>query len=255
MDQFQRFLKDRLAAEEEYYTARTGIEQMDAEARKAFVQGQYAQLMEMDLIHDEERQAAELAVRQALKAITDQEAADQRSAHEEMAKTIKTYADTAVFALGSLSDAISALAGDNEAAAYAAKGLASAEAGINSYLAFTKALAQGGILGVVAAGGVLAAGLAAQVKIWNTKIPGAETGGSFIAPYTGRVDGSLVRVNDGEQIDITPAGEAGYSDFGGSGQTFIFKINDQTIFDVVNRGLRSGNIHEFSPGWNVGAAQ
>ena len=66
------------------------------------------------------------------------------------------------------------------ALAVAFKALASAEAGINSYLAFTKALAQGGIFGWAAASGILASGLAAQIKINSTPMPKYAQGGDFI---------------------------------------------------------------------------
>jgi hypothetical protein len=70
--------------------------------------------------------------------------------------------------LGSLS----ALAGDN---AQAGKALSAAEAVINTYTGATKALAQGGIFGAVAAAGVVASGIASVRQIYATPIP--TTGG------------------------------------------------------------------------------
>jgi DNA repair exonuclease SbcCD ATPase subunit len=72
--------------------------------------------------------------------------------------------------LGSLSN----LAGEN---AQAGKALSAAEAIINTYTGATKALAQGGIFGAVAAAGVVASGIASVRQIYATPIP-APSGGS-----------------------------------------------------------------------------
>ena len=72
--------------------------------------------------------------------------------------------------LGSLSQ----LAGEN---AQAGKALSAAESIINTYTGATKALAQGGIYGAIAAAGVVASGIASVRQIYATPIPTA-TGGS-----------------------------------------------------------------------------
>jgi len=77
--------------------------------------------------------------------------------------------DIVAGALGSLSQ----LAGEN---AQAGKALSAAEAIINTYTGATKALAQGGIFGAVAAAGVVASGIASVRQIYATPIP-ATTGG------------------------------------------------------------------------------
>lgn len=67
------------------------------------------------------------------------------------------------------------------ALAVAFKALASAEAAINSYLAFTKALASAPWpFNIAAASGVLAAGLAQQIKINSTPMPKFAQGGDFV---------------------------------------------------------------------------
>jgi len=60
------------------------------------------------------------------------------------------------------------LAGENAAAG---KAISAAEAVINTYTGATKALAQGGIFGAVAAAGVVASGIASVRKIYATKVP------------------------------------------------------------------------------------
>jgi hypothetical protein len=76
---------------------------------------------------------------------------------------------------------LSALAGEN---AEAQKGIGIAQAVIDTYVGATKALAQGGIAGPVAAAGVIASGLASVITIASTKIPkpkGASGGGTSSA--------------------------------------------------------------------------
>ncbi|MDR2923447.1 MAG: hypothetical protein LBU85_08925 [Treponema sp.] len=134
-------------------------------------------------------------------------------------------------------------------AAVLSRALASAEAAINSYLAFTKALAEVPTpFNFVAAAGVLAAGIAQQVKIHSTPIPSAETGGRFFVPDLSprRVDGVGMRVNPGEEVNVTPRGETGGNIF-----HFVFKINEQTVFDIVNRGARAGELYTLQPAANM----
>jgi len=77
--------------------------------------------------------------------------------------------------LGSLAN----LAGEN---AQAGKALSAAEAVINTYTGATKALAQGGIYGAIAAAGVVASGIASVRQIYATPIPTATGGSSGSAP-------------------------------------------------------------------------
>jgi hypothetical protein len=119
------------------------------------------------------------------------------------------------------------------------KAAASAQALINSYLAFTQALASGPPpFNYIAATGVLASGIAAQVKIFTTPIPSAETGGRFIVPNSVGSDSQLMRVNAGEEVDVTPRGQVGFN----RQQNIIVQIEKQTIFDVINDGIRSGDV-------------
>ena len=91
-----------------------------------------------------------------------QKAADDKAVQEA---TLGAIAGT----LGSLSQ----LAGKEAASG---KALSAAQAVINTYTGATKALAQGGVAGPIAAAGVIATGLASIRQIYATKIP-ASTGG------------------------------------------------------------------------------
>lgn len=63
----------------------------------------------------------------------------------------------------------------------AGKALAIASSIINTYQGATKALAQGGIAGPIAAAGIIAAGLAAVKQIVSVKVPGSSGGGGVAA--------------------------------------------------------------------------
>jgi hypothetical protein len=127
----------------------------------------------------------------------------------------------------------------NIAAAIGARALASAEAAINSYLAFTKALASSAPpFNYIVAAGVLASGLAQQIKIIGTPIPSAETGGRFIVPNGVGSDSQIMRVNPGEEVDVTPRGQVGNS----ATQNIVVQLDRQVLFDVMNEGIRSGDV-------------
>ena len=119
----------------------------------------------------------------------DQEVADAKKTQEEKLAAQMNNLDAVAGALGGLSQ----LAGDN---AKAGKALSAAEAIINTYTGATKALAQGGIAGPIAAAGVIATGIASVRSIYATDIPdtkppslnvggrsvGASGGSSYSAP-------------------------------------------------------------------------
>ena len=69
----------------------------------------------------------------------------------------------------------------------------------------------------------------------------------MVPETSSRVDGNLIRVNHGERIDVTPRGMVG----GDNTFHFVFKIAEQTIFDVVNRGARAGELHTLVPASNL----
>jgi hypothetical protein len=94
----------------------------------------------------------------------DQTAADNKKAVNEA--TLGAIAGT----LGSLSQ----LAGREAASG---KALSAAQAIINTYAGATKALAQGGIAGPIAAAGVIASGIASVRQIYATQLPATAGGG------------------------------------------------------------------------------
>jgi tape measure domain-containing protein len=122
-----------------------------------------------------------------------------------------------------------------------AKALSHAQAGINTALAATEALASAPPpINFALMAAVIAAGIAQQVQIATTplKLPSAETGARFIVPQSVGSDSTLMRVNSGEEVDVTPRGMTGFNER----QTITVQIEKQTIFDVVNDGIRGGDI-------------
>lgn len=87
--------------------------------------------------------------------------------------------------LGAISGALGSLSSLAGKDAASGKALSAASAVINTYTGATKALAQGGIAGPIAAAGVIATGIASIRQIYATKIPatdGAGGGGSRPLP-------------------------------------------------------------------------
>jgi hypothetical protein len=90
-------------------------------------------------------------------------------------------------------DALSAIVDQNSVAG---KAIAVAQAIINTYQGATKALGQGGALGFVTAGAVIAAGIMNVKKIVSTKIPSAKG--------TGSVEGGAAAPSISASAPITP---------------------------------------------------
>lgn len=96
---------------------------------------------------------------------------------EDTARKKKKSADDQAIQLANLQvvagalNGLGQLAGENAAAG---KAISAAEAIINTYTGATKALAQGGIFGTIAAAGVIASGIASVRSIYATDVPTAK---------------------------------------------------------------------------------
>ncbi len=98
----------------------------------------------------------------------------KQKAEDDLAVQMATL-DAIAGTLGSLSQ----LAGKDAATG---KALSAAQAIINTYTGATKALAQGGIIGPIAAAGVIASGIASVRQIYATQLPPTAGGGSGSGP-------------------------------------------------------------------------
>ena len=115
-------------------------------------------------------------------------------------------------------DALSAIIDQNSVAG---KAIAVAQAVINTYQGATKALGQGGVLGFVTAGAVIAAGLMNVKKIVSTKIPSAKG--------TGSVEGGASAPSLNASAPIAPPEQ----------QTQRTSLDTQTINAIGNQAIRS----------------
>ena len=157
---------------------------------------------------------------------------------------------TAVSGLfGNISDMLGDAAKENRTAAIAQRAVSIAQATINSLQAGSKTLATVPFpANIPAMAAIIGQGIATVNRIRSTPIPSAETGGRFIVPDVypvNRVDSALMRVNPGEEVNVTPRGNT-VDDVA----QYIFQINDEVIFDVVSRGIRTGKIR-FEPAANL----
>ncbi|MCK4818530.1 hypothetical protein KA005_22360, partial [bacterium] len=62
------------------------------------------------------------------------------------------------------------------------------------------------------------------------------TASPIIVPDTGRHDNVAVMAGAGEQVSVTPRGEAT------NGVNIKVEIDKQVIFDIANQGIESGDI-------------
>lgn len=130
------------------------------------------------------------------------------------------------------------------------KAVSIAEATINTYVAFNKALAAfPPPLSYVAAGITLAAGLAKVAAIASTPIPSAQTGGQFTVPDTPatRNDRAAVMASAGETVTVTPRGESSAKDI-----HVNVELAEGVLFRAVQRGIDTGKINVSSR--NIGRA-
>ena len=110
--------------------------------------------------------------------------------------------------LAQASQAFGTLAGLLGENSKAGKALAIGQAVIDTYAGATKALAQGGIFGAIAAAGVIAAGIANVKKITSTKLPnlpGGKGGGAVSAPSIPSMQTPQIQTVEGGGLNPTSA--------------------------------------------------
>jgi hypothetical protein len=224
---------EMIAQFEEFLNQRFELEQLKEEERAAWLLEQQALLLESEQLNNEQRIAL-------MEAVNSQIIESEQKIKDNQLKNIKDRMGAVKTFYNGVSDLAEAAGTKNITLSVSGKALASSEALINSYVAFTKALAASPPpFNYIQAAGVLASGIAAQVKIISTPIPSAETGGRFIVPNGIGSDSNYMKVNQGEEVEITPRGMTGYSGH----QRIIVEIEKQPIFDIVNEGIGTGDIH------------
>jgi len=121
------------------------------------------------------------------------------------ATMIETYGKAIGDMLGSFSDLAKTLGKGNKEMFIVGKALAISQAIINVLVGVTKAIAQGGVLGIAMGATVLAAGMATVAKIIAEKPPtGMALGGSMQVSGAGGIDSQMVPImaTPGERVTI-----------------------------------------------------
>gem|GEM_PF-3269211 len=236
-----------------FLVQRAKLESEDWDDQLAFLKEKQKYLLESETLNGDERLAVEYAVQRAIQALyvetaeKAEECADRKRKAAIQAAKDMMRAYSAFF--GGFGSLLAEAGRENRAFFMASRGAALAQAAINTALAITKTIAQFGMTptGIIKASGAAMKGAAQKARIASSMIPSAETGGRFVVPPSRGVDNSIMRVNPGETVEVTPRGMTGNN---GIAQ-YIFKIGEQVVFDIVNRGGKSGDIHVFEPAANL----
>lgn len=134
------------------------------------------------------------------------ELADAAADHsmKAAAAMIQVYGDAAASMMGNFSDLAKTLGKGNKEMFALSKVFAISQAIINVLVGVTKAIAQGGILGIAMGASVFAAGMATVAKIIAEKPPAMALGGSFMVGGAGGVDSKMVPImaTPGEKITV-----------------------------------------------------
>ncbi|MCL2381336.1 MAG: hypothetical protein FWC64_07045 [Treponema sp.] len=231
---------ERGAAFEQFMRSRLEAENLHGQQRIEFLRQQAQIELDAEKFSYEER----LSAREAFNALI---LAEEQKLSAARLAVKKEEVNQMAGLFGNMSNLVTTAGKESVAAAIAGRALSAAQAGINSFLAFSRALAEVPFpANKIAAAGVLASGLAQQTRIIKTPIPQAETGGRFVVPNTtSRVDGVGLMVGPNETVDITPAGQQA-----GVHQTFNLVINGETIASVINELIGSGDI-QYEPLGNL----
>lgn len=206
----------------------------DGAARIEFLQSQFAKIRTIEGLDRQERLSAEKGLRQAIEA-----------ENQKMLQSRLKFGQMALSNVGSmLSDLQQTFANagiKSRGLAIAMKAVASAQAAINTALAFTSALATVPYpFNFIAGATVIAAGLAAQARIISTPIPSAQTGlTDFTVPDTpgNKNDGAAFKAAPGETVNVTPRGESAAK----MAQVEV-KIGEAPLISVIQKWLDTGKL-------------
>lgn len=184
-----------------------------------------------------DRQKGILENRKMLEVSATSNIAEQTRARVKLREEEKAATENILQATANSLTALADLAGRQTVAG---KVLAIAQATINTYLGASKAIAQGGIFGVIQAVGVIAAGLAQVRNIAAVRVPGQAGGGgspqiqttSPVTPQTATASGTQI---DADAINNT--GNAAVAPM----QAFVIAedvSNQQQQIALINRAAR-----------------
>lgn len=224
---------ERLKAAEDFFAEKAEMEKVTGEDLAAWREEQISLIANNNKMTYDEQMVAIEALNNYVK--------------EQQKKNLENTVKFGQSALSTTSDMLTDLqtvfenAGKNsKELAIALRAVSAAEAAINSYLAFTKALAAfPPPYNYVAAGATLAAGFAKQAAILSTPIS-SETGlDNYTVPDIRQYknDSYPVMAQAGETVSVTPRGESS------SGTTSVaISIGEQQLFSVIQKGINTGKL-------------
>jgi tape measure domain-containing protein len=217
-----------------FFEQRAEIEAEDFESRIEFLQEQFDVINEMNWKNNDQKLAAEEGLRKSIDK-------EQKKMTDTRVKFGQSVLSNTSSMLQDLQTVFQNAGKESYALAVAMKAVAAAEALINSYLAYTRALAEiPPPMNYVAAGVALAAGIAKQLAILSTPIPKSQTGlTEYTVPdtRTNRHDNAAVMASPGERVTVEPRG------VNAERTTYVnIVIDEEPIFRIMQRGIDTGRI-------------
>lgn len=216
-----------------FFEERAELEGIDHETRMEYLQSQQAQILQMSGLTAQERLNTEKALAKAIQN-------EEKKMFETKVLFMQQSISTTGQMLQDLQTVFKNAGKESRELAILMRAVAIGEATINSYLAFTKALAAfPPPMNYIAAGITLAAGLAKVAAISTTPLPTAQTGGTFTVPDTptGRNDRTGVMASPGETITVEPRGEEVNRT-----TSINIMLDGNVLYKVIQTGLDTGNI-------------
>ena len=172
----------------------------------------------------------------------------QKETAEQAVATTEDWMKAYSALFGGLSSLFGVARKEHRAFFIMSRKMALVQAGINTALAVTNALANvpapANIAKAIAVG---IKGAAQKAQIVSSMVPSAETGGRFIVPPSRGVDNTIMRVNPGETVDIEPRGA------GRGAETFSFNLvmDSQVLASVINAKARAGELYTLQLAGNL----
>jgi len=234
-------MQQRIEAADQFYAARLEQGNVSSQNEIEFLMSQYELIKGMDTIYNEEKIAAEIALNERIAALRDEQIKADTEAFQARLETASSY-------VGGLSNLFTAMqqiaknAGkESRAFAVIQKGIAIAQIAINTILGVSQILGKYGAtpIGIGLMAITAATGIAAGVAAATTPIPSAETGTSesYVVPNSNRTDSSMMRVNQGEEVSVTPRGESRAK------QMIVNVVMDsRVLFSQIQDGFDSGQL-------------
>lgn len=234
------FFTKTMSALSTHFEAMAELEQGSTEAKVGRLLEELDRIRSLESLSAQEKVIARQAVEEQILEIERKAAEESRKLAEGRMASISNMVSGLGGLFTSMDQIMKNTKQKTKAFAVLQRALAVASIGFDTQRAFTKTLADGGPfpLNVINAGIVLGEGVASGIAAATTPIPSAETGGRFEVPNMGgRVDSAVMRVNPGEDVQVTPRGEEPERE-----TTFNIQIDRQTIYSIVQDGIDSSDI-------------